>query len=124
MTETDGLRAEIERIAGEMERSYNETLVEIKDLKDTMNALEQELSRDDCSKRTSYARALSSTSGKLNGLSDSLCLRSKEAWGTLAGLERRCRDWGRDLALLDVVRALCVKTEKMAADLLCYSLGR
>lgn len=124
MTETDGFRAKIERIAGEMERSYNETLVEIKDLKDTMNALEQELSRDDCSEKSSYARALSSTSGKLNRLSDSLCLRSKEAWGTLAGLERRCRAWERDLALLDGVRALCVKTEKMAADLLCYSLGR
>ena len=123
LTGTDGLPAEIEKAAVDMERSYNETLVKIKELKDTMNALEQELSRDNGSNKSGYTRALNSASEDLNRLSDSLCLRTKEAWETLAGLERRCRARGLDLALLNGVRALCVKTEKIAADLLCYSLG-
>jgi len=124
LTETDGLRAEIEKTARDMERTYNEALVKIKELKDTMNTLEQKISRDDGSEKSSLRMALSSASEKMNRLSDYLCLTSKKAWQTLVKLESRCRASRLDPPLLDEVRALCVKTEKMAADLLCYSLGR
>lgn len=124
MTETDGLRTEIERTVRDMERTYDEALVKIKELKDMMNTLEQKIRQDDDSEKSSYIRALNSASEKLNGLSDSLCLTSKKAWQTLTRLESRCRASQLNPALLDEVRALCLKTEKMAADLLCYSLGR
>jgi hypothetical protein len=67
--------------------------------------------------------ALDSALESLSKLSDSLIMSSKEAWRTQDELERKCKASEFELTRLDEVRVLCVKTEGMAADLLCYSLG-
>lgn len=123
MTEADRLQAEIDKTVREMERSYDEASRKIKKLKDMLNALEQTLSQSNTSKTVNRMEVLDSALESLGKLSDSLIMSSKEAWRTQDELERKCKTSGFELTRLDEVRVLCVKTEGMAADLLCYSLG-
>jgi len=123
LTEAARLQAEIDKTVREMERSYNEASRKIKKLKDMLNALEQTLSQGNSSKTANRMEALDSALESLSKLSDSLIMSSKEAWRTQDELERKCKASGFELTRLDEVRVLCVKTEGMAADLLCYSLG-
>lgn len=106
-----------------MEKTYNKISERIKKLKNKMNTLEHTLSQGSSSKNSKCMKALNSTTESTNRLSDSLIAESKKAWKTHGKLERKCKATGSELTKLDPVRVWCVKTEGMAADLLCYSLG-
>ena len=104
-----------------MDRIIGEALDEIKRLKETMTGLEKKISQE--GESSAHTGALKSESDKLNRLSDSLILKSKEAWQKYAELKRVCKAEEVEPPLLDGVRLRCSKIEQIAADLLCYSLG-
>jgi hypothetical protein len=60
----------------------------------------------------------------LDRLTDSLISRSKSAWDDYRRLERYCKSFGFKPLALDNLRVICEKTERLASDLLCYSMGR
>jgi uncharacterized protein involved in exopolysaccharide biosynthesis len=124
LTEALRLQAEIDRTARGLKRSYEGTLKRINRLKDKLNALEQTASSDRRSEGVNHAEALDSAAESLNRLSDALIMNSKRAWQRYTRLESKCKAGGSGSARLDDVRVLCEKTEAVAADLLCYTLGR
>jgi chemotaxis regulatin CheY-phosphate phosphatase CheZ len=83
-----------------------------------MNKLEQQVPK------TQSVKALNLAMKRLNRLSDSQIMRSKKAWEEYRKLEQECKQWAPSPVQLDSLRALCKKTEELAADLLCYSLAR
>lgn len=124
MTEAVRLQAEIDKTAKDLERSYDEMLRRMRNLKDRLNALEQTVSQDEGSRGVNRMKALDSASESLSRLSDLLIIRSKRAWQTYDRLERKCKAGEYELTRLGHVRVLCTRTEGAAADLLCYTLGR
>jgi hypothetical protein len=124
LTEALRLQAEIDRTARGLKRSYEGTLTRINRLKDALNALEQTASSDRGFDGVNHAQALDSAAESLNRLSDTLVMNSKRAGQRYARLEGKCKATGLEFARLDDVRVLCKKTEAVAADLLCYTLGR
>lgn len=123
MAEPVRLEAEIDRTARDVERSYDEALRKMRKLKDKLNALEQTISQTSGSEAPDRMKVLNSATESLSELSNSLIIRSKRAWQTCNRLTRKCEASGLDLARLDSLRDLCTKTEGMAADYLCYTLG-
>jgi hypothetical protein len=107
----------------DLQSSYDKDLKEIKKLKGRMNSLEQALGHERASVSAFHIRELNRTMQLLNRLSDSLIVRSKKASQKLKDLESRCKSGGLETNRLNDVRASCKKTEIMAADLLCYTLG-
>jgi hypothetical protein len=124
VVESVRLNVEIDEIAREMENKYGKRLRAIKKHKEKLNELDQVTGLDEGSKSINHAKAWEATAESLNKLSDSLIIESKRAWQICGMLERKCSATGLDPAVLDKVRVLCKKTEAMAADLLCYTLGR
>jgi hypothetical protein len=116
LTEALTLQAEIDRTARGLKKSYEGSLKRINMLKDKLNALELTASSD--------RGSLDSVAESLNRLSDALIMNSKRAWQRYTTLESMCKASGSEFARLDDVRVLCKKTEAVAADLLCYTLGR
>lgn len=124
MTEAVKLEAEIDEAARRLQRVYDEALAKMKGLKDAQNALEQTICEDKGSLGDDRVKALESAWESLSRLSDALIIRSKEAWQTCARLERECTASGLELTRLAAMRVLCKNTDALAADLLCYTLGR
>jgi hypothetical protein len=116
LTEALRLQAEIDRTARGLKRSYEGALKRINKLKDELNALELTASSD--------GGSLDSAPESLNRLSDALIMNSKKAWQRYTRLESKCKASGSEFARLDDIRVLCKKTEAVASDLLCYTLGR
>jgi hypothetical protein len=124
MVDAAKLKVEIDETAGDMENDSKRRLRAIKKLNDRLNALDQVTGLCEGSKSINHMKALEAAVESLNRLSDSLIIQSKRAWQTYARLEHKCSAAGLDPTVLDKVRVLCKKTEAMAADLLCYTLGR
>ena len=112
------LRARIEEKGRQIQRDYNKTLEKVQKLKNKMNKLEQH------NPKTQDLKPLYSTIKRLNRLTDSQILRSKKAWEEYRSLEQECKQCASCPIQLDSLRAICKKTEELAADLLCYSLAR
>jgi hypothetical protein len=112
------LRARIEETGRQIQRDYRETLEKVQKLKNNMNELEQH------NPKTRGLKALDSAIKRLNRLTDSQILRSKKAWEEYRKLEQECKQCASCPVQLDGVRAICKKTEELAADLLCNSLAR
>jgi arginine/lysine/ornithine decarboxylase len=112
------LGARIEEAERQIQRDYRKTLEKVKKLKNQMNKLEQQ------TPRTQGLKILDVVIKRLNRLSDSQIMRSKKAWEEYRKLEQECRQGALCPVQLDNLRAVCKKTEELAADLLCYSLGR
>jgi phage shock protein A len=123
LTEALKLQAEIDRTANDLKKSYKATLRKISRLKDKLNILERTASSDKSVEGVNHALALEAASESLNRLSDALIANSKKEWQRYASLESKCKDVDSEFARLDDVRVLCKKTEAIAADLLCYTLG-
>jgi ABC-type uncharacterized transport system fused permease/ATPase subunit len=112
------LRARIEETETQIQRDYRKTLEKVQKLKNHMNKLEQE------TPKTQGLKALNSVINRLNRLTDSQIMRSKKAWKEYRKLEQECKQCSLYAVQLDNLRAICKKTEELAADLLCYSLAR
>lgn len=118
MPDSPKLRARIEETGRQIQENYRKTLETVQKLKNQMNKLEQQTPKAQSSK------ALNLAIKRLNRLTDSQIMRSKKAWEDYRKLEQQCRQPAVCPVQLDNLRAVCKKTEELAADLLCYSLAR
>ena len=118
MGDAEELRARIEETRRQIQRDYRKTLEKVQKLKNKMNELEQH------TPKTQDLKALDSAIKRLNRLTDSQIQRSKKAWIEYKKLEQECKQRALCPVQLDNLRAICKKTEELAADLLCYSLAR
>jgi DNA repair exonuclease SbcCD ATPase subunit len=115
---TTELRARIEETRRQIQKDYKTTSEKVQKLKNKMNELEQR------TPKTLDLKALESAIKRLNKLSDSQILQSKKAWEEYRKLEQESKQCASCPVQLDSLRAVCKKTEELAADLLCYSLAR
>jgi hypothetical protein len=122
----DGFEFErrIEKAIKDSERSYNETIRNIRELKERISELEISISEKGNTENSEEMRELNSLEEKLNASVDSLILRSEAEWEDYRRLEQECGVRGFDPARLEAFKVICKKTEELAKDLLCYSLGR
>lgn len=123
MTESDKLRVRIENTTRDLEADYQRTLKTVARLKENMNSLEQRISQEKPEEAQEDMNTLRSERESLDKLTDSLILKSKEAWKKHEELNQRCKTQSLKLSQLDELQTTCKKTEQLAADLLCYSLG-
>jgi hypothetical protein len=123
LTETGGLRLRIENATRDVKEEYERTLETVGKLKEKMNELEGRISREKPKEAGEDLNSLRSAMESLDGLTDSQILKSKEAWKKYEELKHDCEMRTSAPPELDELRILCRKTEQMAADLLCYSLG-
>jgi DNA repair exonuclease SbcCD ATPase subunit len=123
LASTNKLEARIEKARSQTEKDYEKALKKVKKLKDTMNELEQNIMQK--KQRTFHdLEALRSAIRRLNRLTDSEIMRSRSAWEEYRKLEQDCKKLEVRSVELDNLRVSCKKMEELAADLLCYSLGR
>ena len=123
MTKADELLVRIENATKEVEEDYQRTLKTVARLKEEMNELEQRISKKKHEEADADINSLRSATDSLNRLTDSQILRSKTAWKKFEGLKHDCKTQTLELPQLDEMQKLYKKTEQLAADLLCYSLG-
>lgn len=123
MTEVDELLVRIENTTKDIEEDYQRTLKTVARLKNKMNELEQTISKKKREEADADMNSLASAIESLNRLTDSQILRSKNAWKKHEELQHDCQTQTLQSPKLDELRTLCKKTEQLAADLLCYSMG-
>ena len=114
----------IEKTIKDSERNHNETIDNVRELKDRISELEISISEKGNAENSKETHELNSLEEKLNASLDSLILRSEAEWEDYRRLEQESKARGFDPARLEAFKAICKKTEELAKDLLCYSLGR
>jgi hypothetical protein len=124
LTEIAGLRVRVENATRNVEKDYKKAVQTVGILKERMNDLEQRISQKKHEEADEDLSSLRSTIKSLDTLTDSQIQKSKEAWKKYEGLMQDCRMQTLLAPQLDELRILCKKTEQLAADLLCFSLGR
>jgi hypothetical protein len=87
-------------------------------LKNQMNKLEQQ------TPGPQNLKTLNLKIERLNKLTDSQITHSKIAWQEYRKLEQECQKCTQCRVQLDNLKTTCKNAEELAADLLCYSLGR
>lgn len=124
MTEISELQAGIERTVGDLKSSYGETLRAVADLKEKMNRFELIICRGDTAKAKQAMIDRNSAAENLDKLTDSLISKNKSAWEQYRKFEDDCQRLGFKPLAQNDLKMMCEKTERLAADLLCYALGR
>jgi hypothetical protein len=123
LTEPDKLGVRIESATRNVRENYETAVKTVGTLKKKMNELEQTISRkkpEEVEKDTKFLRRAIES---LNRLTDSQILKSKDAWKKYEELKHDCNMQTAEPPQLDELLTVCKKTEQLAADLLCYSLG-
>ena len=123
MTEAAELKAQIDEATMRMGDSYGRALKAVGKLKEKMNELELRISGERPPESSEDIDELSSTIERLDRFTDSLILRSKRAWEEYGRLEHECKIQAFEHTRIEDLKAICEKSEQLAADLLCYSLG-
>ena len=123
MTETDELDVCIEIATRKAKEEYEKALGTVGMLKEKMNELEQRIGQEKPEEAAKDAASLRSTIDNLERFTDSEILKSKEVWKKYEELKRECKNHALTSNQLDELRNVCKRTEQLAADLLCYSLG-
>lgn len=124
MTSVKELETQIEKARKQNDKDYEKALRKVKMLKDIMNELEQNMIQKKQTRTVQNLNALRSVIRRLDKLTDSETMRSRQAWEEYRKLEDDCKRLEVRSVQLDDLKALCKKMEGLAADLLCYSLGR
>lgn len=123
MTGAAELKAQIDEATRRIGDSYGRALKAVEKLKEKMNELELRINGKEPPESSEDIDELSSTIEKLDRFTDSLILRSKRAWEEYGRLEHECKIQAFEHARIEDLKAICKKSEQLAADLLCYSLG-
>lgn len=123
MTEIAELRVRVENATRNVEEDYKRAVETVGILKERMNELEQRISQKKREEADEDLNSLRFTIKSLDTLTDSQIQKNKEAWEKYEELKRDCEMQTLRVTQLDELRILCKKTEQLAADLLCYSLG-
>lgn len=114
------LKNRINTSTKEVEKNYESALRTMEKLKEKMDELERRVSKNNSKED---ANALNAAIMKLNELTDSQILKSKEAWQKYEALKRECKTRALTLQKLKELYGACEKVEQLAVDLTCYSLG-
>jgi seryl-tRNA synthetase len=117
-----GLDAEIDRMTRDLQKSYDKNSRKIRKLKEKINSLEKALGQEN-GQPARPIMEMNLAMQRLNKLSDSLITGTKKALQELSDLEHKYETNGLESNRLNDLRAICKKTELMAADFLCYTLG-
>jgi len=120
---TDEIGARIEDATRKVREDYEKALETVGTLKEKMNELEQRIGQKKPEEARADMASLRSAVDSLERLTDSEILKSKAAWKKYEELKLDCEVHAFALSQLDELRILCKRTEQLAADLLCYSLG-
>jgi hypothetical protein len=88
-----------------------------------MNELERRISQKKPEENQEDMNHLRSAIDSLDRLTDSQIMKSKETWKKYEELKADCEMQTLQPPQLVELQILCKKTEQLAADLLCYSLG-
>jgi len=123
LTENGTLLGRIENATKNVKKDYETALKTVGTLKAKMNELEQRISKKKPAQTEEDLNSLRAAIHSLDRLTDSQILKSKEAWKKYEELKRICETQNPAAPQLDELQTLCKKTEQLAADLLCYSLG-
>jgi chromosome segregation ATPase len=118
------LQGRIEKATERIAQNFDKALKEVEELKTKINDLELSISDSGYGKRSADMNQLNSAMDMLNKVTDSMISESERAWEEYKKLERDCKTDASEPSELNGLRDLCKKTEKFAADLLCYSLAR
>jgi thymidine phosphorylase len=110
----------IEKAIRDFEEDDRKLLDTLRTLKDQINKLEQRVEEK---KQHGDLDKLDSAIESLNQLTDSQILASKNAWKRYEEFVRECDGQSSKLDKLNELQSVCKKKERIAADLLCYSLG-
>ena len=123
MTRAIEIRSQISEAAADFNGRHEFALRGIRRLKTRMNELEHSLSEkgDD---RTQDVSRLERVTEELDNLIDSIILRSEKQWDRFHELENASEPRVQASDELNELRIICERTEALAKDLLCYSLGR
>lgn len=123
MNENQILIERIETAVNEIEADYEAAVEVVRSLKERMNQLEQRISQKKGEHSLKDLNSLRASTNSLYKFADSQILKSKRAWDRYRELEKGCKAQEAMLAQLSQLRIACKKTEQLAADLLCFSLG-
>jgi len=123
LIETDELGARIEIATRNVKEDYEKAVGTVGILKEKMNELEQRIGQETPEEASRDMGSLRSAIDSLERLTDSEILKSKAAWKKYEELKHECEKHALTPPQLEELRTLCKRTEQLAADLLCYSLG-
>jgi len=123
LTEYDELCIHILNATTNVEQDYNRVLKAVETLKQKMIQLEQIISQKKPEETAEDMNSLRHAIKSLDKITDSQILKSKEAWKKYDELKHDCEVQTLKPPQLDELRIRCKKTEQLAVDLLCYSLG-
>jgi len=123
LTETDELGARIETALRNVKEDYEKTVEALGMLKEKMNVLEQRIGQEKPEEALQDGASLRYAINSLERLTDSEIAKSKEAWKIYEELKHECENRALMPDQLEKLRTVCKRTEQLAADLLCYSLG-
>jgi uncharacterized protein YydD (DUF2326 family) len=123
LKETDEIDALIEDVTRNVKEDYEKALETVGTFREKMNELEQRIGRKKPEEARGDMASLRSAIDGLERLTDSEILKSKAAWKKYEELKHDCELYALVPPQLDELRILCKRTEQLAADLLCYSLG-
>jgi hypothetical protein len=116
----DDLALRINASTRAVEENYESTLRVMEEIKGKMDELERRITKNG---GREDANALNSAIMKFNELADSQIHKSKEVWQEYEALKRECEAQAVVLPQLRNLYEACKRTEQLATDLTCYSLG-
>jgi hypothetical protein len=116
----DDLGIRINASTREVEKNYTSALRAMEELKEKMDALERLIVKNGSAED---ANALNAAIGKFNELTDSQIRKSKEVWQKYDALKLECKAQAVALPQIEELYEACKRTEQLATDLTCYSLG-
>jgi hypothetical protein len=119
----DQLGVRIEDTARKVREDYEKALRTVGMLKEKMNELERRVGQKKPEEAREDLISLTFAVDSLERFTDSEILKCKEAWKKYEELKRECESHALAHPQLDELQTVCKKTEQLAADLLCYSLG-
>jgi hypothetical protein len=110
----------VEKSTREVREGFEAALKNVEKIKWQMNELEL---RIDKVRGLQNDNSLSVLSEDLDKLTDNQILKSEEAIKKYGELKQQCGKHGWVLPQLNDLETWCKKSEQLASDLLCYSLG-
>jgi hypothetical protein len=123
MTEKGDLEIRVASAIKETQENYDTTMIAVEKLKEEMNRLERHITEDGMDENAGDMAALSALTSRFNELTDSQIIESKRAWHKYEELKREGEIQARLVPELSEFYEACKKTQQLATDLTCYSLG-
>lgn len=118
MTEKVDFEIRVASAIRETRENYDSAMVAVERLKEEMNRLERRITDGSMGENAGDMAALSALTRSFNELTDSQILESRRAWQRYEELKRE-----DDTPRLSEFYDACQRTQQLAADLTCYSLG-